>query len=134
MKKIFYFIIRFTSICCFNHMSKPLQLSTTDENIDSIGYEYFLDVLLYSNATKKVFANKDEFTTYINDSIDHSLNRIKGITALSNKLNYKFKIFVCAKDEFDITLYGIKYIASTDTCGLNIPANYTPSKTCLKNL
>lgn len=24
-----------------------------DENIDSIGYEYFLDVLLYSNATKK---------------------------------------------------------------------------------
>ena len=83
---------------------------------------------------KKVFANKDEFTSYINDSIDHSLNRIKGITALSNKLNYKFKIFVCAKDEFDITLYGIKYIASTDTCGLNIPANYTPSKTCLKNL
>lgn len=128
MKKIFYFIIGFTSICCFNHMSKPLQLSTTDENIDSIGYEYFLDVLLYSNATKKVFANKDEFTSYINDSIDHSLNRIKGITALSNKLNYKFKIFVCAKDEFDITLYGIKYIASTDTCGLNIPANYTPSK------
>lgn len=49
-----------------------------DENIDSIGYEYFLDVLLYSNATKKVFANKDEFITYINDSIDHSLNRIKG--------------------------------------------------------
>lgn len=72
-------------------MSKPLQLSTTDENIDSIGYEYFLDVLLYSNATKKVFANKDEFTTYINDSIDHSLNRIKGITALSNKLNYKIQ-------------------------------------------
>ena len=113
MKKIFYFIIGFTSICCFNHMSEPLQLSTMDENIDSIGYEYFLDVLLYSNATKKVFANKDEFITYINDSIDHSLNRIKGITALGNKLNYKFKIFVCAKDEFDITLYGIKYIAST---------------------
>ena len=91
-------------------MSKPLQLSNTDENIDSIGYEYFLDVLLYSNATKKVFANKDEFIAYINDSIDHSLNRVKGITALGNKLNYKFKIFVCAKDEFDIVIPTVEII------------------------